>query len=453
MNDDVLFEEPRVELLAVTKGEGIGPEELSTFGALGCFEEKSSFQLFEDARKSLDAEAFSKKKTAVIKNSFGMGHGSVADQNYFIFSIENLTRAATFQLCLPHYLAHLQQSLRRAKADRAFFVPQALRDKRFFKSVKETLSAAFGLYEKMAAGGVPGEDARFVLPLYTKTTIQTGGDARELTHLKAMNKQGEVPAAVSAVVDAMLKKAAGVAPNLFADMGRNYETLAWYPSSQLYSAQNLTLNQVIEQYKAPERTTFVSFKPSDEALERAVRKRDEAELANLKHVHSGGSMEAFLVPMSLACFHQATRQRTWDHSVESVYDAAARGRFVTPPLVAKSEFAAEYAALNKRMLKLYKQLAADGVPRSEAVGVLPHGLQMYDLVHVNGWNAIHSIGKRTCREAQWEIRAIAYEMAAHIKKQNPALGRFCEPQCVIYGYCPERKPCGYFDAYKKAKGV
>ena len=90
------------------------------------------------------------------------------------------------------------------------------------------------------------------------------------------------------------------------------------------------------------------------------------------------------------------------------------------------------------------------VPRSEAIGVIPHSLKIYDWIHVNGWNAIHSIGKRTCQEAQWEIRFIAQKLARDIKNVAPAFEEWAEPQCITYGSCPEIKDCGY--SKKKRRG-
>jgi thymidylate synthase ThyX len=64
-------------------------------------------------------------------------------------------------------------------------------------------------------------------------------------------------------------------------------------------------------------------------------------------------------------------------------------------------------------------------------------------MHINGWNAIQSIGKRTCKTAQWEIRRIAKEMARQIGEVAPEIGRFSKPQGILYGHCPERENCGY----------
>ncbi len=452
VNDEVLFKEPLVELIAVSKHLKIsdfGPEQLSAYGAFGCFEEKTPIQIYE----SIPEDKRRKREETVLRESAGRGHGSVADQNSFTFVIEDLTRAATLQLCSPHYLAHLQQSLRRATANRAFFVPEQLRQSSLFNEVKQVLFDSFLLYEKMSGKGVPKEDARFLLPLYTKTNIQTTGDARELMHLYAMNKQGEVPSAVTRVVDEMIRQASSIAPNLFKDWGFNYEVLAWYPAAQLYASQNKTVNEIIKENNHPKEPVFFEHELSEEAVDRAVKERNEAELANLKHVHNAGKMNGFLIPMSLACFHQAIRQRTWDHSVESIYDAASRGEFITPPSVKGSEFVDEFNEQNRRMLELYKSLVQEGVERKEAIGVLPHSLMIYDVIHVNGWNLIHSIGKRTCTEAQWEIRAIANKLASIAREKNPIAAKYSLPQGVTYGKCPERNPCGLCDRIRKELGL
>ena len=450
ISDSIFLEEPKIELIAFSKSPrypDFGPEQLSAYGALGCFEEKSVSQLYEGT----PADQRRKKEEVVIKESAGRGHGSVADQNYFSFSIENLTRAATLQLCLPHYLAHLQQSLRRATADRAFYIPKSIRDSSRYNEVRQTLMESFEIYNKLSEKNIPKEDARYLLPLFTKTNILTSGDAREFMHLYHMTKNAEAPSVVTAVVNGVFQKLSENAPSIFKDWGYNYETLAWYPSAQLYSQENRTANEIVRKYKSPFNVVYFEHDMSDDAIDDAVENRNETELSNLKHTHNSNRMSGFLLPMSLACFHQSIRQRTWDHSIESIYTAAERNRPVVPPSIKESAFFEEYKKQHESMMTLYRELIKEGVPRKEAIGVVPHSLQMYDLIHVNGWNSVHSIGKRTCTEAQWEIRALANQIAVIIRKGNKTLGKYTYPQGVVYGRCPEKKPCGLCDQILKAR--
>jgi thymidylate synthase ThyX len=446
-------EHPDIKVLACLKGVDdvrIGVDSLPVYAARGCFEEKTPLDLFlEDMSRlalpaeedGLTPEKFERRLEGTFRETSGRGHGAVLDQSFFVFQAEDIPRIATLQLCLPQYLMHLQQSLRRAKADRGFYLPGSIRQSSLIGKAVAALDSAFVFYGEMQAAEVPGEDARFILPLYTKTNIVTSGNARELMHLHNMSRKGHMPSVVRETVDDMISKVMALAPHLMAERANNYEPLAWLPSSQLFAPANRTIADLVQGKNVPASTLMLDYSGipvSEAAIERAVRGRDEAELANLKHIHF-----TFLAPMSLACFHQATRQRTWDQGVESIYDAAARGDFVVPPSIAKrDDLKGRYDEMTMRLMALYNELVSSGIPKQDAIGVVSHALLVYDMIHVNGWNAIHSIGKRTCTEAQWEIRGIAKEMARNIDRENPALGKYAKPQGVTYGRCPERKPCG-----------
>ncbi|GAH38656.1 unnamed protein product, partial [marine sediment metagenome] len=232
----------KVRLLGYTDN----PQSLSVAGALSCFEEKSSNVVLNELN-AMSPEARRKKEKGVLKNSFGRGHGAVGDQNYFIFSIENLPRVATLFLCAPEHLSHLQQSLRRATASRGFYLSEQIKKSDPHRTVERSLSNAFELYEKMKEAGIPGEDARFILPLYTKTNIQTGGNARELCHLWSMAQEPGVPSIVKEVVEEMINQAREVAPYLFEDFGFNYEKIAWRPAPFLFAQENKGMKKIAEE--------------------------------------------------------------------------------------------------------------------------------------------------------------------------------------------------------------
>lgn len=426
---------------------------IAAVSALGCFDGSSSIEILEKFL-GLSLEERLKKEKAILKNSFGRGHGSVGDQIHFTFSIENLPRLATLFLCLPEYLEHLQQSLRRAKANRGFYLPEVIRNSSLFEKTQKILYSTFDFYERACGAEIPAEDARFLLPLYTKTNITTTGNARELCHLFSMANRSNIPNNIFETVGEMIKQSSNITPYLFEDFGFNYETLSWYPSAQLFASSNPIIEKLIESLEKNENwllNWMSPFEVTSEFLEKTIKEKDETGLANLKHVHF-----EFLVPMSLACFHQAIRQRTWNHSVESIYQAAEDAlinpekRIVIPPSINNSAFLTEYKEIYFSLLNLYKELVNNGIPKSEAIGVLPHSLKIYDWIHINGWNIIHSIGKRTCTEAQWEIRLIARKIAKNIKKVIPAFENWAEPQCITYGKCPEIKDCGYYKKYQKS---
>jgi len=427
----------KVELTAWLQNpqESWDAEDSASCGARGCFDEKSSTNIHRDEIQR-PRDEYESRKEKIFTETSGRGHGAVLDQSEFSFSIDNLSRASTLFLCAPQYASHLQQSLRRATAERGFHVPKSLEGTLGEKLMQEQ----FELYDKMQSSGIPSEDARFILPLYTRTTIQTKVDARELMHLHSMSMRPGVPNEVRDTVEQMVKKASEIAPRLMENRNTNYEVLAWMPAPQLFAEQNKTIEGIIKSYStkgvAPQNAVLLDhcgIHMSPEAVKDAVMNRNETELANLKHYHF-----TFLAPMSLASFHQATRQRTWDQSVQTINNAIKRADYIVPPSIKGTEFETPYLELNEKSIRVARAFNQN----PEAVGIIPHSLKVYDLIHINGWNAIHSIGKRTCTEAQWEIRSVARQMAEYIREVSPEIGMYSVPQGIIYGKCPEKKPCG-----------
>ena len=422
-----MVHEKNVRLLGMVGNQELGltPEDLVSAGARGCFDESCSMDIALKEKAKLN---YQQRLETIFRETSGRGHGAVLDQAVFCFSLDNLTRASTLFLCSPHYASHLQQSLRRATAERGFH------EEGLSSEAIDIMNAQFKLYSEMQATGIPAEDARYILPLNTKTAIQTMLSARELMHLYSMSKRPGVPSEVRDTLERMYQLARDIAPRLMEDRGTNFEILSWYPSLQLFGEPNQTLVQLItfEDSKGVRLFSSSSLPMTEEAIRRAIVDRDEAELANLKHYHF-----TFGVRMSIAALHQAIRQRTWDQSTESLPQAARSAGYSIPGKVVRTPFDRPYSELSERAIKFYNQH-----PTPENLGVLPHNLFVWDLIHVNGWNAVTSIGVRTCIEAQWEIRNKAKLMAKEIIKVSPELGKYAVPRGVTYGKCPERDNCG-----------
>jgi len=452
-----------IELIGILQhpdNDSWGPEDYPVAGAMGCFAEESSTEIHKKhaiASKPYTIGKGSNKKQIgwkqtkelIMKETSGRGHGAVLDHGVFEWSIDNLTRGSTLTLCSPQYASHLQQSLRRATAERSFnkINSDSEMGKRGFTKItsdqgNEIMAKQFELYNEMVKGGIPTEDARIILPLNTKTTIHTLWDARELMHLKSMAERMRMPSEVNETINEMYEQARKVAPSLMKERDKNFEVLAWMPSNQLYSRDNLPLEIEISKREANKNNPnhkflldySIGLRMSDKEISKAIHSRDEALLSNLKHTHF-----SFMVPMSLMSFHQATRQRTWDQSVEPLEQALQRGVFVIPPSIKNTEYSQPLTKLSKESRR-YALRNLNKTP--EVLGVIPHNLEIYDLIHINGWNALHSIGKRTCKTAQWEIRSKANIIAKEIRQVYSALGKYCLPQGMLYGSCPERENCG-----------
>ena len=76
-----------------------------------------------------------------------------------------------------------------------------------------------GLYAKLVEGGVPPEDARFVLPNASETKIIVTMNARELHHFFALRLCRRAQWEIREAAAMMFRLAVGQAPLLFEDAG------------------------------------------------------------------------------------------------------------------------------------------------------------------------------------------------------------------------------------------
>ena len=157
--------------------------------------------------------------------------------------------------------------------------------------------------------------------------------------------------------------------------------------------------------------------------------------------------------VSRACTHQLVRHRVASYNQQSqrYVNFSHTDSFVVPPSVAANA-AAELVFLRAmdQAREAHDQLVelglAEGRSREsvqeDARFVLPNAAETKIVVTMNARELRHFFAVRCCNRAQWEIRALAWEMRDMVKIIAPALFHKCGPGC-LYGTCPEGKmTCG-----------
>ncbi len=157
--------------------------------------------------------------------------------------------------------------------------------------------------------------------------------------------------------------------------------------------------------------------------------------------------------VSRACTHQLVRHRVASYNQQSQrYVNFSHGdSFVVPPSVAANA-AAEQVFLRAmdQAREAYDRLVelglAEGRSREsvqeDARFVLPNAAETKIVVTMNARELRHFFAVRCCNRAQWEIRALAWELRGLVKTLAPALFHKSGPGC-LYGTCPEGKmTCG-----------
>ncbi len=165
---------------------------------------------------------------------------------------------------------------------------------------------------------------------------------------------------------------------------------------------------------------------------------------------------SFLVEgVSRTLLAQITRHRLASFSVQSQRYASKRSEdvfdYVLPPAIEAlgEEEAARFHEQMRTMQAWYNEwsdkLGAGEEGNENARFVLPGACATRMLVTMNARELLHFFSLRCCNRAQWEIRALAWEMLGQAVRVAPYLFAGAGPACVS-GRCPEgKKSCGKMD--------
>ncbi len=173
-----------------------------------------------------------------------------------------------------------------------------------------------------------------------------------------------------------------------------------------------------------------------EAIDKMVaRVRDAGHLSTFEH-----TMFTFGVGgVSRALTHQLVRHRHMSYEQKSQRYIALKGQFefITPPsIAARPEIKAKYDVLMGQIAAFYQDAMESGTPAEDARFVLPNAAETQIVITANARALLDFFSLRTCNNAQWEIRELAFAMLRIVKRAAPSLFVRAGATCVR-GYCNE----------------
>ena len=121
-----------------------------------------------------------KDPMALVKHLYAGGHHSVFEHIYFTFKIEGISRACSHQLVRHRHCSFTQRSQRYCSEDGFEYVtpPTISRE-----ALGADMMDICNWYESYQNGGVPNEDARYILPNACATSLYMSLNLRELIHM------------------------------------------------------------------------------------------------------------------------------------------------------------------------------------------------------------------------------------------------------------------------------
>ncbi len=393
------------------------------------------------------------------RESTRRGHASLTTSLILQFEINPCSRAATLLLAAQPFGSYLQESQRRRRIKMdEFIIPSNIdRVEKLSVKYRETLNYVWRCYDNLIGRGVPFEDARYLLPLSSRTSIFITGSLESFIWLiySSENRDEEYFPVELKKIGALIKELAMNISPLLTSARLSFKPLHYvYPYPDPYKPEDRILEELIKQYNEPDQPIVIDFKVSGE-----IQDLVEGALKNSEYMNSLNSLihAVTLEPLSLAAYHQSIRHRTVPTSVESIYKSLERAlsnpekNIVTPPTIKTSEERLNiFNDAVSKLLETYSLLLNEDVAPSEAMYLCPQALRIYVARVYNAFNLLWPqgyIGTRTCSYAQWEERMIAYSIWRSIEKYSPKISRLMGEKCKHLGYCPEKAWCPIIKKY------
>ena len=151
-----------------------------------CYTSKTPREVWQEIGTG-DTHATREKVRDFVVERLKTGHVSPLEQVVFWFGISGVSRSLSHQFVRHRIgISFEQQSQRyvRYREDQLDFVTPPTIDKSpFYAEYAALMTQITDLYARMTHGGIPAEDARFVLPNATPTNFQVMVNLAELLHI------------------------------------------------------------------------------------------------------------------------------------------------------------------------------------------------------------------------------------------------------------------------------
>lgn len=133
----------------------------------------------------------------IVDHCFDSGHHSILEHVVFTFQIEEVSRALSHQLVRHRHATFSQRSQRYCiEEDLTFVIPPSIANSEYQMRYSEAITEIKKLYLEMIAAGIPAEDARYLLPNASSTTLVMTINLRSLINFMGLRlcakSQGEI---------------------------------------------------------------------------------------------------------------------------------------------------------------------------------------------------------------------------------------------------------------------
>lgn len=445
--------------------------------------EKGEKPSFEIAKKYTPEE----KNLKYSKKVIDMGHGSIAEHDYIMLSIDDVSPIME-HILIGSRLASFTIKSRREVDFRTngFYVPD-FRDKEgnihpkneeLKQKYIEHMNYLFDEYGKLADSGMKLEEARYVLPYSFYSNIFMGMDARSFTRLTRYLLYGKPSNITEAkklgerfleIIDeqipymsdearknpkdgedtlAFLDEYKATPSPERVDVHKNVELTSYTKNADdIVLAAALQQRYQISREKALKLLDKCNSEDPEfkEKLMKTIFKNDEHR--ELEQVNFN-----FDIPIPLAVRTHLERHRMHSLLTPDFVPLWDLTNYAVPPTL-KKEDKEKYDNIFEKNREMREYFKEQGVNENDLVYFYQAANECNVLTNINGSALAWVSRMRCCTKAQLAIRQIVNQMCDKVKDVAPLIGSGLGATCDVFGYCNEGKEsCGKILTKKIKKG-
>lgn len=417
----------------------------------------------------------------------GMGHDSIADHDYCLFALKNVSALIEQSIITERYSSFTIKSRREVDFSQVgFYTPDfhnldgnTLENNDQIKAEYQTyMRSLFNEYNLFLSKGLSKEDARFILPYSYNSNIIMGVDAHTLKNMiikftktkyskiQELREFGEKLFEIVKVNLPYLVKEIENAEYKESDSAEDYlnETI---PKSKYKILKGTKLLDCTDNIDEEIVTTAIVRRyqydknKATKVYNMAMKKDPEfAKKLIQKISFEGDGLELtqvnfkFQIPLSYAVLTHLTRHRAHDIVVPDFAPLPDLTQYKEVPAI-KKKCQAEYDEVfqkNSEMVEKFKN--EYGVREEDLVHFVLSGNMVNCMTDINGKSLQHIVRLRDCNKTQWETRGMARAMKGLVESVKGAenYASTLGATCLTQGICNEgRECCGKVYTLKNCK--
>jgi len=429
-----------------------------------------------------DSKDYAKNKK-FIERVIKMGHDSITDHDYLVFSLENVTPMVEQVIIQERFSSFTIKSRREVNFAKVGFVTPSFRDKDFNlmannlelqKEYKTHMKFLFKSYQDYVDLGAKVEDARFALPYCFYGNIIMGLDAHVFKNWIIRLTKGKESnvSELKELGEKLYKIMEEHAPYL-KEMIDNFEM-------DNYDGVEKLLDENIKDksYDIIDKVNLLSYTPNtdkvittsalmrvygysyEKALKIYEEIKDNVELQREIMKESSKTVDkkelkqvnfCFQFPISFAVLTHFTRHRTHPILIPDFVPIKDLTKYKIPPSIEKIA-KEKYIDMFDKNVSVYNKFKKLGVCDEDLVYFYLAGNMLNITTNFDGGTFAHIMRLRICTKAQWETRELAYQMRDLVKNIAPIYGSILGSDCEIFRICKEGKEsCGKLEALNSKK--